>query len=42
MKITESQLRRIIREEAARVVREGYDYPGGEIDAFLGAACHSA
>lgn len=36
MKLTESQLRRIIREEAARIVREGYDDPGAAaMDAFV-------
>lgn len=36
MKLTESQLRRIIREEAARIVREGYDDPGAAaLDAFV-------
>jgi hypothetical protein len=36
MRVTESQLRRIIREEAARVVREGYDDPGAAaLDAFV-------
>lgn len=36
MRVTESQLRRIIREEAARVVREGYDDPGAAVlDAFV-------
>lgn len=36
MRVTESQLRRIIREEAARIVREGYDDPGADaLDAFV-------
>lgn len=36
MRVTESQLRRIIREEAARVVREGYDDPeAAALDAFV-------